>query len=100
MSYVHDDQYASLLGRGVRDRAVLVVCRVDLPTMSMLGEHLQKEKAERDALLDLLWMAEEMIKSRVDHDWSCPRSKDDYACTCGLSQLRRDIADTHDGREI
>jgi hypothetical protein len=35
MSYVHDDQYASLLGRGVRDRAVLLGCRVDLPTMSM-----------------------------------------------------------------
>lgn len=63
--------------------------------MSMLGEHLQKVKAERDALLDLLWRAEEVIKSRVDHDFSCPRSKDDYECTCGLSQLKRDIDDTH-----
>jgi hypothetical protein len=35
MSYVHDDQYASLLDGGVRDRAVLLGCRVDLPTMSM-----------------------------------------------------------------
>jgi hypothetical protein len=35
MSYVHDDQYGSLLGRCVRNRAVLVGCRVDLPTMSM-----------------------------------------------------------------
>ena len=100
MSYVHDDQYASLLGRGVRDRAVLVGRCSDLPPMIMLGEYLQKVKAERDALLDLLWRVEEVIKSRVDHDWSCPRSKDDYECTCGLSQLRRDIADTHDGREI
>jgi hypothetical protein len=26
MSYVHDDQHGSLLGRGVRDRAVLLGC--------------------------------------------------------------------------
>ena len=66
--------------------------------MSMLGEYIQKVKAERDALLDLLWRAEEVIRSRVDHDFTCPRSRDDYECNCGLSALKRELEDTHDGR--
>ena len=43
MSYVHDDQYASLLDGGVRDRAVLLgrSCGAE---MSILGEYLQRVK--------------------------------------------------------
>ena len=54
MSYVHDDQYASLLGRCVRDRAVLFGRSCGVPEVSILGEYLQRVKAERDEALKLL----------------------------------------------
>jgi hypothetical protein len=46
MSYVHDDQYGSLLGRGVRDRAVLLGCSCGVSEVSILGEYLQRVKTE------------------------------------------------------
>jgi hypothetical protein len=44
-----------------------------------------------DAVLKLLERADETIRCRVDHDWSCPRLRDDYDCTCGLSDLRDEL---------
>jgi hypothetical protein len=65
MSYVHDDQYASLLGRGVRDRAVLLGCSCGAE-MSILGEYLQRVKAERDEAVKLLKMAVDEVESCHD----------------------------------
>ena len=28
---------------------------------------------------------------RTDHRWDCPRSRDDYDCTCGLSDVKARI---------
>lgn len=28
---------------------------------------------------------------KVDHDFACPRNRDDFDCTCGLSEVRYDI---------
>ena len=54
MSYVHDDQYASLLDGDVRSRAVLDGRRCGVSEMSILGEYLQRVKAERDEAVKLL----------------------------------------------
>jgi hypothetical protein len=59
MSYVHDDQYASLLGRCVRNRAVLVDRSCGVSEVSILGEYLQRVKAERDEMLKLLRRVEQ-----------------------------------------
>lgn len=30
----------------------------------------------------------DFISRKVDHQFDCPRSRDDYKCTCGLSDLK------------
>jgi hypothetical protein len=67
MSYVHDDQHGSLLGRGVRDRAVLVGRRCGVSKMSMLGERLMKVKSERDELVSLLRFCVENLECALVH---------------------------------
>ena len=61
MSYVHDDQYGSLLGRCVRDRAVLFGRGSGVSEMSILGEYLQRVKADRDLAVRLLRNTREFL---------------------------------------
>jgi hypothetical protein len=66
MSYVHDDQYGSLLGRCVRDRAVLFGRSCGVPEVSILGEYLQRVKAERDEAVKLFRLAVDEVESCHD----------------------------------
>jgi hypothetical protein len=45
--------------------------------------------------LTMLTEAYEWIQG-IDHDLSCPRNRDDYACKCGLSDLKDRMAEMLD----
>jgi hypothetical protein len=57
---------------------------------SLLATNYDLRK-ERDCLTDLLDDALVMLQSRAAHDFDCPRGRDDYDCTCGLSDVKARI---------
>ena len=43
--------------------------------------------SEIDRLRNLLGDAYDRLE-QMDHEWECPAGRDDYDCSCGLSELR------------
>jgi hypothetical protein len=53
----------------------------------------REAKAHTDILYakHLLDTALYFLQARTEHAYDCPRSRDDFECTCGLSDLKHSI---------